>query len=54
MQSMQVDEESKSGKNMDLGGYDSDSEDELEKKEVEESQKTKVVEYTQAGEEALA
>ena len=45
---MQVDEESKSGKNLEFGAYDSDSEDEREKKEQEEGKKSVAVEFTQA------
>ena len=51
---MQVDEESKTGKNLEIGGYESDSDDEREKKEEEEEKKTTEIEFTQAGQEALA
>ena len=43
---MQVDEESKGGKqNLDFGGYSSDSEDEREKKEEEEEKVVSDVEF---------
>ena len=47
---MQVDEEAKGEpKNLDFGGYDSDSEDEREKRELEEEKTDYNVAFTDVG-----
>jgi len=53
---MIVDEEAKGAPKTDLefGGYDSDSEDEREKKEMEDDKKEYLVEFTDAGKAELA
>jgi len=54
---MIVDEEAKGAPNktdLEFGGYDSDSEDEREKKEMEDEKKEYLVEFTDAGKVELA
>jgi len=49
-QKMQVDEEAKGApENLEFGGYNSDSEDEMEKKEIEKDKKEHAVTFTDAG-----
>ena len=52
---MQVDEEAKGAtNNLEFGGYESDSEDEREKKELEEEKAAYSVDFTDAGKAELA
>ena len=52
---MQVDEEAKgASKNFEFGGYDSDSEDEREKKEIEEGKTEHEIVFNEAGKAVLA